>query len=81
VATEILLEEAKGIQLQKDKILAGKRRSGQDVYPHTVGVMWAQEEDAENLEFTAIVKATMGKGEEKSQVWTRTFRISVTLTD
>lgn len=76
VATEILLEGARGIELQKDKILAGKRREGQDIYPHTVGVMWAHNEDAENLEFTATVKVSMGKGEdETSQEWTRTFYV------
>ncbi len=77
VATEILLEDAKGIDLQKDKITAGKRRSGQDIYPHTVGVMWAHSEGAENLEFTATVKAKMGQGEdETSQEWTKTFHVS-----
>ena len=76
VATEILLESAQGIELQKDKILAGKRRSGQDIYPHTVGVMWAHNEGAENLEFTATVTAKMGHGEdETSQEWTKTFHV------
>ena len=76
VATEILLENAQGIQLQKEKIVAGKRRSGQDIYPHTVGVMWAQNEGTENLEFTATIKANMGQGEdEASQEWTRTFHV------
>jgi len=76
VATEILLEGAQGIELQKDKILAGKRRSGQDIYPHTVGVMWTHNEDAENLEFTATVKAKMGQGEgEALQEWTKTFHV------
>ncbi len=76
VATEILLEGAKGIELQKDKIVAGKRRSGQDIYPHTVGVMWEHKEDAENLEFTATVKAKMGQGEgDTSKEWTKTFRV------
>jgi hypothetical protein len=76
VATEILLESTQGIELQKNNILAGKRRSGQDIYPHTVGVMWAQNEGAENLEFTATVKAKMGQGEgETSQEWTRIFQV------
>jgi hypothetical protein len=76
VAIEISLENAQGIELQKDRLLAGKRRSGQDIYPHTVGVMWARNEGAENLEFTATVKATMGQGEdETSQEWTRTFHV------
>jgi hypothetical protein len=76
VATEILLEGAQGIELQKDKIVAGKRREGQDIYPHTVGVMWAHNEEAENLEFTATVKATMGQGVDKtSQEWTRIFHV------
>ena len=76
VATEILLEGAQGIELQKDKILAGKRRSGKDIYPHTVGVMWAHHEGAENLEFTATVKAKLGQGEdETSQEWIRSFPV------
>ena len=76
VATEIMLEGAQGIELQKDKIVAGKRRSGQDIYPHTVGVMWAQNQGAENMEFTATVKAKMGQSaSETLQEWTRTFRV------
>lgn len=76
VAAEILLEDAHGIQLQKDKIVAGKSRSGQDIYPHTVGVMWTPNEGAENLEFTATVKATMGQaGDQAKKEWTRAFRV------
>jgi hypothetical protein len=76
VATEILLEGAKGIELQKEKIVAGKRREGQDIYAHTVGVMWAHSEGAENLEFTATVKAKMGQGEDETlQEWTKTFQV------
>ncbi len=76
VPTEILFEGAQGIELQKDKIVAGKRRSGQDVYPHTVGVMWAQNEGAENLQFTATVKAKLAQGDAGTpKEWTRTFRV------
>ncbi len=77
VAAEILLEGAKGIELQKDIIVAGRRRSGQDIYPHTLGVMWAHKEGAEELAFTATVSARMGQGDgERLQGWTRTFRVS-----
>jgi hypothetical protein len=75
-ASVIHLAEAKGIELQKDKILAGERRSGVDIYPHTVAVMWSRDEGAKDMEFVATVVAKMAKEEEPSQELKASFRVS-----
>ncbi|HDZ26289.1 MAG TPA: hypothetical protein ENH65_07220 [Candidatus Aminicenantes bacterium] len=76
VGSVIHLAEAKGIELQKDKILAGVRRSGVDIYPHTVAVMWSRDEGAKDMEFVATVVALMAKEEEPSQELKASFRVS-----
>ena len=75
-ASVILFSEATGIKLIKDQVVTGKRRKGQDIYPHSLGVMWSQDKSAENMEFTATVKAKMGRGEEPAREWTAKFRVS-----
>jgi len=76
VASLIHLTGAKGIELQKDKILAGRRRSGEDIYPHSLGVMWSRDEGAKNMEFLAIVVAKMAKAEEPSKEMKASFIVS-----
>ncbi len=76
VASVIHLAEAKGIELQKDKILAGVRRSGEDIYPHALAVLWSRNEGAKDMEFVATVTAKMAKEEEPSQELKASFRIS-----
>ena len=75
-ASVIHLAEAKGIELQKDKILAGERRSGMDIYPHTVAVMWSRDEGAKDMEFIATVVAMMAKEEGPSQELKTSFKVS-----
>jgi len=75
-ASVILLADAKGIELQKDELKAGVLRRGEDVYPHTLGANWTQEEGAENMEFIATVVAKMAVGEEPAQEKTAKFRIA-----
>lgn len=76
-APVILLADAKGIELKKDKAVAGKRRRAEkDIHPHSLGVMWSREKGAKDMEFTATVVAKMGKGEEPIREWTTKFRIS-----
>jgi hypothetical protein len=75
-ASVVLLTDAKGIQFQKDEVKAGTLRGGEDVYPHTVGANWTQEEGAENMEFIATVVAKMAAGEEPVQEKTVKFRIA-----
>jgi hypothetical protein len=76
VASVINLAEAKGIELQKDKILAGRRRSGEDIYPHSLGVMWSRDKGTKNMEFVANVVAKMAKAEEPSQEFKASFKVS-----
>ena len=75
-ASVILLADAKGIVFQKDELKAGVLRRGEDIYPHTVGANWAQEEGTENMEFIATVVAKMAAGEEPVQEKTAKFRIA-----
>jgi len=75
-AAFILLSEAKGIELKKEKLVAGKRRRDKDIYPHSLGAVWSRDKDAEDLEFTATVAAKMGKGEEPLLLWRGKYRVS-----
>ena len=72
----IHLSEAKGIELKKDKLVAGRLMSKEkDVNPHTLGVNWTLDESEGNMEFTATVVVKMGVGEEPAQEKTAKFRI------
>lgn len=75
-AAIILLSDVKGIELKKDKVVAGKRQKTKDVFPHSLGVMWSRDKDSKDMEFTATVVAKMAKGEEPSREWTTKFRVS-----
>ena len=75
-ASVVLFSAATGINLIKDQVVAGKRRKGQDTFPHALGVMWSQDKSAENMEFISTVKAKMGRGDEPVREWTAKFRVS-----
>ncbi len=76
VGSVIHLAEAKGIELQKDKILAGVRRSGEDIYPHAIAVLWSRDEGAKDMEFVANVVAMMAKEKEPSKELKASFKVS-----
>lgn len=71
----ILLTDNKGIDLKKEKLIAGKRRTTPDIYPHSLGVMWAQEENAKEMEFFATVEGKMGTGESELRLVSTKFRV------
>jgi hypothetical protein len=75
-ASVILLTDARGISFQKEELKAGILRRGEDVYPHTLGANWTQDEGSGKMEFTATVVSKMATGEEPVQEQTAKFRIS-----
>lgn len=68
--------EFKGIKFGKDKLKSGKRRSrqenDQDIYPHTVGVLWSLDGGAARITFKAKISATMNNAE----VYTAEYQVS-----
>jgi hypothetical protein len=71
----INLEGAEGIDLKKDKIIAGKRRQSPDTLPHTMGVNWSLDKGSDDLGFVATVVARMARGEEEMRQWTAKFKV------
>lgn len=61
----VQISDVKGIEPIKNTLIAGKRRSGEDVYPHTLGVLWTLKSRAARMEFKATVSAPVKKGKEE----------------
>jgi hypothetical protein len=70
------LSDVRGIEPIKDKLLAGKRRKGKDVYPHTLGVLWTLKGSAARMEFKATVSALVKKGEAEPTKITAQYLVS-----
>lgn len=75
-APEILFSDTQGVELQKTRILAGKRRRIKDIYPHTLGVMWERKESAGSMSFTAEVTAKILQDDSPAQDWKVKYLIS-----
>jgi len=64
----IQITDVKGISFGKDQLVSGKARRGSDNFPHSLGVIWTANEDAENMEFTVSIKAKLGtEGQELTE--------------
>jgi hypothetical protein len=72
----VKLSDVKGIEPIKDTLIAGKRRSGDDVYPHTLGVLWTLKGRAAQMEFKASVSALVKKGEAEPSKITAQYLVS-----
>jgi hypothetical protein len=76
-APVIQFSDVSGIELKKEKVLAGLRRSvDKDIYPHALGAMWSREEGSETMSFTATVMAKVGIGDSPVQEQQVKFKIS-----
>jgi hypothetical protein len=63
----IQLSDAKGISFGKDQLVSGKARNS-DNFPHSLGVIWTANEDAEDMEFLVSIKAKFGiEGQELTE--------------
>jgi hypothetical protein len=72
----IELIDVKGIDPIKTTLKAGKRRRGEDVYPHTVGVLWTLKDGARQMAFKAVVTAQVKEGEAGSQKFKANYFVS-----
>lgn len=72
----IELTEVKGILPIKTTLKAGKRRRGEDIYPHTVGVLWTLKGGARQMAFNAIVTVPVKDGEAGPRKFTANFHVS-----
>ncbi len=75
--------EVKGIKFVKDQLRSGKRRSrggaaqDKDIYPHTLGVLWALDEGSSSrIEFKAKVTASVAAGDEGFEQVSATYLVS-----
>jgi hypothetical protein len=72
----IELTDVKGIDPIKTTLKAGKRRRGEDIYPHTVGVLWTLKDGAARMAFHASVTAHMKDGENGSRSFKANYYVS-----
>jgi hypothetical protein len=72
----IELSEVKGIVPIKTTFKAGKRRRGEDIYPHTVGILWSLKDGAAQMAFKATVTAIVKEGEAESRKHTANYHVS-----
>ncbi len=70
------LSDVKGIEPIKDTLIAGKRRSGDDIYPHTLGVLWTLKGRAARMEFKTTISALVKKGEAEPRKITAQYLVS-----
>jgi len=70
------LTDVKGIELIKDTLIAGKRRSGDDIYPHTLGVLWTLKSKAARMEFKATVSALVKESDAEPRRITAQYLVS-----
>jgi hypothetical protein len=70
------LSDVKGIVPIKTALKAGKRRKGEDVYPHTIGILWTLKDGAAQMAFNATVTALVKDGEAESRKVTANYHVS-----
>jgi hypothetical protein len=72
----IELSDVKGINPIKTTLKAGKRRRGEDVYPHTLGILWTLKDGATQMAFNATVTALVKVGEDGSRKFTANYFVT-----
>ena len=72
----VKLADVKGIKFIKDQLQSGRSRRGDDTNPHSLGILWSLEGQADQMEFTASVITKTSVGETEPQEAKAQFNVA-----